>query len=284
MASLQLSVVKKSISSCRLAWVTGLEYSMTQQKSNYNNITRFTQSRFCVLFWQLALIFLGPDIAFLYPDFCTAIFGEFRNGTMVKAKEARLSNIEMRKGVLCPEFEVVSDRLFSYCPSTKDDIQCPPFQRDPYESTTLMVGQSGVEGGGDGAYAKKDLAIGAVVAYYNGIRLQAGERSPFHDTGYAIFVETNRKTLYGKKSGDHMDMQPQYHSYDNYQASLAHKLNHSFTPNCTWATADHPCFGFVPSVVAIEEVKAGEELTIHYMMDMEDAPEWYMDCWDTHSK
>ena len=76
----------------------------------------------------------------------------------------------------------------------------------------------------------------------------------------------------------------QYHSYTNYQASLAHKLNHSFTPNCTWATADHPCFGFVPSVVAIEEVKAGEELTIHYMMDMADAPEWYMDCWDTHSK
>lgn len=75
----------------------------------------------------------------------------------------------------------------------------------------------------------------------------------------------------------------QYQSYASYQATLAHKLNHSFTPNCTWANADHPCFGFVPSIVTIEEVKAGEELTIHYMMDMEDAPEWYMECWDLHS-
>ena len=39
----------------------------------------------------------------------------------------------------------------------------------------------------------------------------------------------------------------------------------------------------MPSIVTIEEVKAGEELTIHYMMDMEDAPEWHMECWDVHS-
>ena len=30
-------------------------------------------------------------------------------------------------------------------------------------------------------------------------------------------------------------------------------------------------------------VKAGEELTVHYMMDMEDAPDWYMEAWDKYS-
>jgi hypothetical protein len=40
----------------------------------------------------------------------------------------------------------------------------------------------------------------------------------------------------------------QYQSIDEYCASLAHKLNHSFTPNCEWDNAHHPVFGLVPAV------------------------------------
>ena len=32
----------------------------------------------------------------------------------------------------------------------------------------------------------------------------------------------------------------------------------------------------------IEAVKRGEELTIHYRMDMEGSPDWYQDEWDRH--
>jgi len=35
-------------------------------------------------------------------------------------------------------------------------------------------------------------------------------------------------------------------------------------------------------VRTLEAVEAGEELTVHYMMDMEDAPEWYQLCWGKH--
>ena len=99
-------------------------------------------------------------------------------------------------------------RPFKYWPSTREDIQCPPLQRDPYECTVLEVGESRVEGGGEGAYARKNLQPGTVVAYYNGLRFKSGEKSPFHDTGYAIFVEWNRKSLYGCKKGEHMDIPP----------------------------------------------------------------------------
>ena len=99
-------------------------------------------------------------------------------------------------------------RSFCYWPSTADDIKCPPLQQDPYESSTIMVGQSLMEGGGDGGYAKKDIPAGTLVAYYNGIRLKAGENSPYYDTGYAIFVEWNRKSLFGYKNGEHMDLPP----------------------------------------------------------------------------
>ena len=43
------------------------------------------------------------------------------------------------------------------------------------------------------------------------------------------------------------------------------------------------CILFFYSVTTLEMVKAGEELTVHYMMDMEDAPDWYMEAWDKYS-
>ena len=116
--------------------------------------------------------------------------------------------------------------------------------------------------------------------------------SMFHGTGTVrrdlgrenIWTFLHRSTFYNLADEAEMDDDfcLQYHSSASYKASLAHKLNHSFKPNCSWANADHPCFGFVPIVVTIEGVKAGEELTIHYIMDMEDAPDWYMDCWNLH--
>lgn len=99
-----------------------------------------------------------------------------------------------------------------------------------------------------------------------------------------------------------MDLPPEYHSYSTYNSTSAHKLNHSFKPNCAWTNFQHPAYGLVPrygklnklqvhfyfsvyifSVSTIELVKVGEELTVHYMMDMENAPDWYLDAWDKHS-
>ena len=97
-----------------------------------------------------------------------------------------------------------------------------------------------------------------------------------------------------------MDLPPEYHSYSAYNSTSAHKLNHSFKPNCAWTNFQHPAYGLVPrysklkkyvynstsaffSVSTIELVKVGEELTVHYMMDMENAPDWYLDAWDKHS-
>ncbi len=52
----------------------------------------------------------------------------------------------------------------------------------------------------------------------------------------------------------------------------------------------HPTFGRVPRVVTIKHLKAGTELSCHYMIDMEEAaadPEqckWYVDLWDEFSR
>ena len=55
-----------------------------------------------------------------------------------------------------------------------------------------------------------------------------------------------RTSQHSKKVGEHMDLPPRYHSYAAYSATSAHKLNHSFTPNCSWSNIWHPCLGLVP--------------------------------------
>ena len=37
---------------------------------------------------------------------------------------------------------------------------------------------------------------------------------------------------------------------DEYCVTLAHKANHSFTPNTKWGRLDHPQFGFVVTILA----------------------------------
>ena len=32
-----------------------------------------------------------------------------------------------------------------------------------------------------------------------------------------------------------------------------------------------------------QDVEGGEELLVHYGLDMEEAPDWYLHCWDTFS-
>ena len=37
------------------------------------------------------------------------------------------------------------------------------------------------------------------------------------------------------------------------------------------------------SVITLQDVRQGEELTIHYTMDMEEASEWYLEAWEKFS-
>jgi hypothetical protein len=44
----------------------------------------------------------------------------------------------------------------------------------------------------------------------------------------------------------------QYQHSSAYSATKAHKINHSFQPNCEWVHADHPCYGRIPAVRTIQ--------------------------------
>ena len=71
----------------------------------------------------------------------------------------------------------------------------------------------------------------------------------------------------------------QYWDISKYRATLGHKFNHSFKfYKCKYGSADHPRFGLIKTVVAIENIKKGEELFVHYKYSEGNlVPKWYSD-------
>jgi len=236
-------------------------------------------------------LFEGNNNAYIYCDMSTVLKGKFVNGKMVNAVPTKIKEVYFEKcrAILRLKFckPKYKAQEYQYWPSTLDEVGVPPYLEDPYESQLVFGCMSDCHGAGDGLFLKKNVKANTTVAFYNGIRVRPGEKAAFANSGYQIFVDWNKRS---EVTSDYMDIPPEYVSLNRYTASLGHKINHSFDPNCRWGTVEHPTFGRVPRVVTIKDLKAGTELTCHYMIDMEEAVEcydhlkWYVDLWDEFSK
>ena len=182
-------------------------------------------------------------IAYLYPDLSTALLGAFVGGTMKAAKSTRLIDVTLDPStqIMSPVFAqtLPHQPVMRYSKATSESIGQQPLVSDPYEDGTVRVRPSAVEGGGDGLFAQKDLAKGAMVAFYNGVRLpyRVGVKEEWATSGYKIYINADYE------SGERMDIPEECQSLDHYCATLGHKLNHSFRPNCEEWFIDHPRFG-----------------------------------------
>ena len=70
---------------------------------------------------------------------------------------------------------------------------------------------------------------------------------------------------------------------NKYNATLGHKLNHSFEPNTEFFLFSvHPILGTTMAISALENISPGSELTVNYGYDLEsdpDHPEWFKEQW-----
>jgi len=215
-------------------------------------------------------LFTGNKNAYIYPDMSTALYGKFQDGKMVETVPVDISRSYLDKSgtMLRLRFGKAAFRapIYRYWPSGLDFVGVPPLQDDPFEHKYIYVGQSKMsEFAGDGLYVKRDVPANTTISFYNGIRVQPGEQPPWSNGGYQIYVDWNKTSVI---TSELMDIPPDYVPAKRYKASLAHKINHSFDPNCRWGVIEHPTFGRVPRVVTIKDLKAGQELSCHYMMDM----------------
>lgn len=229
--------------------------------------------------------FTGSNIAYLYPDLVTCLIGEFVDGQLVQGRESKVQDAHVHKEILKLRFHEPRGPTFEFWKSTLTEIRVPPLQEDIYEKKYVEVRDSRLEGAGDGLFAKKALAQGATVAFYNGIRVGPNDTPPFQSRDYEIYVDWNKP---GVKS-DYMDLPQEFISTENYRASLGHKINHSFAPNCAWDVVEHPVFGRIPRIVTLRDIEPYEELTCHYKIDMEEAVlhdnlAWYVAQWGKMSQ
>ena len=127
--------------------------------------------------------FTGDNIAFVYPDFCTAILGRFNNGILVDGVSAALADVSIEDDIAVAKWSVIGspepEMHVTHFKSTEEDAGPQPLVRDPYESRTVEVRPSSLGGGGDGLFVKRKIIKGEVVAFYNGVSLENSILSRF---------------------------------------------------------------------------------------------------------
>ena len=164
-----------------------------------------------------------------------------------------------------------------YRPDVSDlvNITAQPLLPDPYESQMVEVKTSTVPGANEGLFCKQPVDPGTILAFYNGIRREPKktfDKPDWNKSAYRIFDPTRKKGS--------LDIPNEFVSLSNYCATLAHKTNHSFLPSAEFEVYDHPRFGLVPCLMTNTDIRAGEEIFVHYGYDLDRCPDWYSDAWD----
>lgn len=215
----------------------------------------------------------GEESLFIYPDLVTCLVGTWSSGRMVEGREGRLVGLLKDSGrLLSVRAKVVNfSSVYQYSPSYRLGILVNPLQREPFEEQQVEVRQSKMENAGEGVFALRSLPLGSLACFYHGIYIEDGAESPSECPDYQIFTDWQRAP-----SSPSLDILPKHWSIDNYQASLGHKVNHSFEANCRYIQFWHPVFAHTClAVVTIRNVVRGEELTTNYRYDINESPDWF---------
>ena len=88
------------------------------------------------------ILFSGDGVAFIYPDFSTALRGTFSSGQMVSAKEVTVAGYDDDSDSLSFGPAVAPAVAFSYDPSGRDVMASDPMLKDPYEARLAEIRQS----------------------------------------------------------------------------------------------------------------------------------------------
>nr|DBA28965.1 TPA: hypothetical protein GDO54_009242 [Pyxicephalus adspersus] len=139
----------------------------------------------------------GNKIAYVYPDGRTALYGNFIDGEMLEGKLA---------------FVTSTHCLFTY--SEQNML------------ATVYVADSLISNAGEGLYAKLTCGPNTVMSFYNGVRIthQEVDNRDWSLNGNTISLD--EETV--------IDVPEPFNTITKYCASLGHKANHSFSPNCMY--------------------------------------------------
>ena len=218
--------------------------------------------------------FSGDMIFYIYPDHRHALVGIFVDGIMVKAKGALLNSTFTYRSDCPLSYKLIdNETVYKHNPSSHDCISSDPLQPDHYEQARVTVQPSSICGAGEGLFAKTKLGEGEVVSFYNGTRLTHNEVDGREWSLNGNTISLNDDCV--------LDVPREWSTLNNYTASLGHKANHSFNPNCSYNHFHHPRFGEIKCIKTLRMIEHGEELTCCYDYSHQkadntsDLPDWY---------
>ena len=177
--------------------------------------------------------------AYINQDMISAYYGKFHDGKMVSGTEAKIIDIQHEDGIVVPVFDELSGPVFNHITFDKDDGLVP----DPLEERYVFVNQSVIANAGQGLFAKIDIPVDTIFAYFGGFlyTTYAWNQTNFFDPSYITKFKDGYDEYY-------VHVPDEYGQDTNkYRATLGHKINHGFAHNCLFVANNHPRFVFFSS-------------------------------------
>eukprot|EP00092_Neocalanus_flemingeri_P050076 GFUD01057758.1.p1 GENE.GFUD01057758.1~~GFUD01057758.1.p1 ORF type:complete len:470 (-),score=76.19 GFUD01057758.1:206-1615(-) len=207
------------------------------------------------------------------PDYKDAMIGIVVEDDFVRGRETEVVGVKLKDGIPVPMLsDVKSNIVYKRDVSNQKSISKWPFLKDPWEHKRVEARISHFEGAGEGLFAKRNIDIDELVALYNGTRTAPSLEEDWSD--YRVHLNSELD----------IDIPEGMRELDQYSATLSHKANHSFEPNCRWSRIDHPRFGLICSITASRKIEKGEEVTVNYRLPLHLAPKWYIDCYNEYQE
>ena len=111
--------------------------------------------------------FSGSQMAFLYPDLKTGLYGVFSCGRMVSAGPAAVQLATKRDNIFCLQFKRLTGSGYNFDLATKQIISSRPLLRDPYEMEHVVAASCKDIHKGEGLFARKSVQANTILAFYN---------------------------------------------------------------------------------------------------------------------
>ncbi|XP_023320452.1 histone-lysine N-methyltransferase SETD7 [Eurytemora carolleeae] len=232
--------------------------------------------------------------AYLYPDFYTAVVGLWQNHLLIQGQITKLHQACKSGNLWILDFKESSESNIKYSPPTHYSLGVDPLEVDPYESRTVEVRNSSVEdtSAGQGLFTKRNIIKGEVLAFYNGYIIFCNATTrPLNRQSFSKEEEHIRNTYrmfhHQEEVKDNycIDLPPELANLQRYNATLGHKVNHSFQPNSEFLLFPlHPILGTVMSLVATQDIQADQEILVDYEYyvnedQLESQPDWFRKLW-----
>ncbi|XP_047126209.1 histone-lysine N-methyltransferase SETD7 isoform X1 [Hydra vulgaris] len=211
----------------------------------------------------------GNNIVYAYPDNKTFLKGQFEDGELVCAYPAVYSGVGDEFNPF--SYKTIKGKKITKDVSTSFVISKSPLDEDIFESSRVEVKQSSNKNAGEGLFSCVHAQPGEVMSFYDGVRLthkEVDERDWLYNDNT---ISLDQEVV--------IDVPKPWNDLKFYKASLGHKANHSFKPNCMYDRFNHPRFGKIKCIRTISFVQPGDELFVEYGYDHlkldTDAPLWY---------